>query len=601
NEDTPVIIAVNSNDTFENGGHAITAINATAITVGVPLAVSNGSVTLNADGTLSFTPAANFNGATIFNYTVNSGGVTETATVTVNVTPVNDAPVPSEPIPPIPGQSLDPTSGNYAAQTQEDVLFSGQVVAIDADGDALSYTLNTQPAHGVVTLNAATGEYTYTPNADYNGADIFVVEISDGKGGAVQTTVTMTVAAVTDIAEDNVTTDEGMPVTISVDSNDTFENGGHTITTINGASVTIGVAVPVSNGSVILNADGTLSFTPLGNFNGATNFNYTVSSGGVTETATVTVNVTAVNDVPVPIDPIVPGQTFDLTTGNYAANTLEDISFSGQVVATDADGDALTYTANTQPAHGTLLLNAATGAYTYTPTADYNGTDSFVVEISDGNGGIVQSVVTLTVTPVADIAADTVATTEDTPIIIAVNSNDTFENGAHAITAINATAITVGVPLAVSNGSVTLNADGTLSFTPVANFNGATSFAYTVSSGGITETATVTVNVTAVNDAPVPTDPGVPGQTFDPATGNYAVSTPEDVAFSGQVAATDADSDALAYSVATPPTNGTLTLNAATGAYTYTPTADYNGTDSFVVEISDGNGGIVQSVVTLTV
>ncbi|MFJ5287801.1 tandem-95 repeat protein, partial [Pseudomonas sp. NPDC088429] len=403
-----------------------------------------GSVTLNVDGTLTFTPTTNFNGATNFNYTVSSGGVTETATVTVNVTPVNDLPVPSEPIPPMPGQSFDPATGNYSATTPEDVAFSGQVAATDADGNALTYTVNTQPIHGVVTLNATTGAYTYTPTADYNGADSFVVEISDGNGGIVQSTVTFAVTAVVDIASDTVTTNEDTPIIIAINSNDTFENGDHVVSAINGTSVSVGIPLAVSNGSVTLNADGTLSFTPATNFNGATIFNYTVNSGGVIETATVRINVTPVNDVPVPSEPIppTPGQSFDPATGNYSATTPEDVAFSGQVAATDADGNALTYTVNTQPSHGAVILNAATGAYTYTPIADYNGTDSFVVEISDGNGGTVQSTVTFAVTAVVDIASDAVVTNEDTPVIIAVNSNDTFENGGHAITAINATAIT---------------------------------------------------------------------------------------------------------------------------------------------------------------
>ncbi|MCT4706028.1 cadherin-like domain-containing protein, partial [Enterobacteriaceae bacterium H16N7] len=176
-----------------------------------------------------------------------------------------------------------------------------------------------------------------------------------------------------------------------------------------------------------------------------------------------------------------------------------------------------------------------------------------------------------------------------------------FENSGHVITAINGTAVTVGVPLAVANGSVTLNADGTLGFTPIANFNGPASFSYTVTSGGVTETATVTVNVAAVNDAPVPADPGLPGQTFNPGTGNYAATMAEDVPFTGQVTATDVDGDTLGYTITTQPAHGTVTLNATTGAYTYTPTADYNGTDSFVVQISDGNGGVVQSTVNFTV
>ncbi|MCT4706616.1 tandem-95 repeat protein, partial [Enterobacteriaceae bacterium H16N7] len=603
NEDTSVVITVNSNDSFENSGHTVTAINGTAIGVGASVAVSNGSVTLNADGTLSFTPAANFNGATSFSYTVTSGGVTETANVTVNVTPVNDAPVPSEPIPPTPGQSFDPATGNYTAETQEDVAFSGQVAATDADGNPLTYTVSTQPTHGTVTLNATTGVYTYTPTADYNGTDSFVVQISDGNGGVVQSTVTFTVTPVVDIVADTVTTNEDTSVVITVNSNDSFENSGHTVTAINGTAIGVGASVAVSNGSVTLNADGTLSFTPAANFNGATSFSYTVTSGGVTETANVTVNVTPVNDAPVPSEPIppTPGQSFDPATGNYTAETQEDVAFSGQVAATDADGNPLTYTVSTQPTHGTVTLNATTGVYTYTPTADYNGTDSFVVQISDGNGGVVQSTVTFTVTPVTDIVADTVTTNEDTSVVITVNSNDSFENSGHTVTAINGTAIGVGASAAVSNGSVILNADGTLSFTPAANFNGATSFSYTVTSGGVTETANVTVNVTPVNDPPVPVNPGTQGQTFNPTTGNYAATTPEDIAFNGQVAATDADGDALAYNVVGQPTHGSVTLNATTGIYTYTPTADYNGADSFVVEISDGKGGTVQSTIALTI
>ncbi|WP_332613521.1 tandem-95 repeat protein, partial [Achromobacter sp. ESBL13] len=172
---------------------------------------------------------------------------------------------------------------------------------------------------------------------------------------------------------------------------------------------------------------------------------------------------------------------------------------------------------------------------------------------------------------------------------------------SHAITAINGSAVVVGTPIAVTNGSVTLKADGTLDFAPAANYNGATSFTYTVTSGGVTETATVNVTVTAVADAPMTVDPAVPGQTFDPATGNYATSTTEDAAVTGQVSAVDGDGDTLTYSLGTSPAHGTVTVNPATGAYTYTPTADYYGGDSFVVSISDGNGNISLSTVSVTV
>ena len=242
----------------------------------------------------------------------------------------------------------------------------------------------------------------------------------------------------------------------------------------------------------------------------------------------------------------------------------------------------------------------------YTPAADFNGTDSFVVTINDEYGGAVQSTVNITVTPVADALDDTVTTNEDTPIVIAVNSNDSFESADHAVTTINGSAIAVGGQAAVANGTVTLNADGTLNFSPVANFNGVTSFTYTVTSGGLTETATVTVNVTAVNDPPTPQSaPGsrglpLPGQTFDPATGNYQITTPEDSAYSGSVGGADLDGDVLSYTVATPPANGAVLLNPD-GTYTYTPSAGFDGKDSFVVLIGDGNGGFARSTVFVTV
>ncbi|KTD77188.1 hypothetical protein Lwor_1889, partial [Legionella worsleiensis] len=88
----------------------------------------------------------------------------------------------------------------------------------------------------------------------------------------------------------------------------------------------------------------------------------------------------------------------------------------------------------------------------------------------------------ITINPVVDIADDAFATNEDTAVTLDVNANDSFENAGHTITAINGTAIAVGGSVAVANGSVLLNADGTLSFSPAANFNGTTDFTYTVTS-----------------------------------------------------------------------------------------------------------------------
>ena len=201
-----------------------------------------------------------------------------------------------------------------------------------------------------------------------------------------------------------------------------------------------------------------------------------------------------------------------------AQTTPEDTpkAISGVAVA---DVDSATLTTTVSVLHGSLLvtvgggvtisnngsatvtlsgsaaqINAALAGLTYTNTADYNGSDTLTVVSSDGALSATNTV-GITVSPVADIANDNVTMKEDGRLRIDVNANDTFENAGHLISAINGTSISVGSSMAVSNGSVTLNADGTLTFAPSANYNGTTSFTYTVSSGGVTETATVNVVV----------------------------------------------------------------------------------------------------------
>jgi len=119
--------------------------------------------------------------------------------------------------------------------------------------------------------------------------------------------------------------------------------------------------------------------------------------GGVA-TATVNVDVTPTNDVPV-IDPTSPG--FDPVDGNYSATTEEDTPVSGQIVATDPEGNPLSYALSTGPGNGVVTVNPD-GSWTYTPGANFNGSDSFVVAVSDGQGGVTNATVNIGVTAVND-------------------------------------------------------------------------------------------------------------------------------------------------------------------------------------------------------
>ncbi|MCP4076399.1 MAG: tandem-95 repeat protein, partial [Gammaproteobacteria bacterium] len=173
----------------------------------------------------------------------------------------------------------------------------------------------------------------------------------------------------------------------------------------------------------------------------------------------------------------------------------EDNAITGTLTATDtADGftDSTYFSVTTAASNGTATIDAETGAWSYTPNADYNGVDAFTVTITDDDGHTTTRVISLTVNAVADITVDAITTDEDNVITSNLLSNDNFD-GTPVITA-----ITQG-----THGTVAIvdaNA-GTVSYTPDANFNGSDTYTYSVTSGGVTETATVTVTVNAVDDA----------------------------------------------------------------------------------------------------
>jgi len=177
---------------------------------------------------------------------------------------------------------------------------------------------------------------------------------------------------------------------------------------------------------------------------------------------------------------------------DQAVTTDEDAAKPITLTASDADGDDLSFSIVSDPDYGTLSgLDEETGAVTYTPDADYHGSDSFTFKVNDGTEDSNVATVTLTVDPVADIVADEVETNEDTPVSVGVLSNDDFEDpGAYV------SGVTQG-----SNGSVVIETDGTVTYTPDADFNGTDSFTYTVTThlAGPTNNETATVSVTVLS------------------------------------------------------------------------------------------------------
>jgi VCBS repeat-containing protein len=295
--------------------------------------------------------------------------------------------------------------------------------------------------------------------------------------------------------------------------NDSDADGGTlSVTSVQGAT----------HGDVVL-SNGVITFTPSANYNGEATFQYTVSDGkGGTATANVTLFVTAVNDAPV------------VTATPVALTGNEDqtggiIITSAQLLgnASDVDGNTLSVLNLTKTSgSGTLAANPD-GTWTFTPTKDWNGEVKFTYNVSDGTVGVADSAV-LTVKPVADIVADTATTDEDTAITLNVLGNDNFSNTA-TISAINGVNITTN-SVNVDHGSVKL-VNGELVFTPAADYHGPSTFTYTVTSGGVTETSTVNLTINSVSDASIPTVTVTPKGywTFDSTAvtgnGNNAVTT----------------------------------------------------------------------------
>ncbi len=536
NEDTPL-----------NGTLVATDVDGDTLTFTKATDPTHGTVTVNTDGTYTYTPDANYFGPDSFTYTVSDGnGGTVTKTVSIDVTSVNDVPV----------------AVNDAATGNEDTDITGDVTPgtagqdSDIDGDPLTVALVTGPTHGTLVLNAD-GSFTYTPDADYNGPDSFTYRVNDGTANSNIATVSLTVTPVNDppvAADVSTTTAEDTPL-----------NGTLVATDVDGDTLTFTKATDPTHGTVTVNTDGTYTYTPDANYFGPDSFTYTVSDGnGGTVTKTVSIDVTSVNDVPVAVNDAATGNEDTDITGDVTPGTIGQ---GHRHRRQSADGCA----GHRPDQHGTLVLNAD-GSFTYTPDADYNGPDSFTYRVNDGTADSAIATVSLTVTPVNDppVAADVSTTTaEDTPL-----------NGTLVATDVDGDTLTFTKATDPTHGTVTVNTDGTYTYTPDANYFGPDSFTYTVSDGnGGMVTKTVSIDVTSVNDVPV--------------ANNDAYTLNEDTILNlpapGVLANDcDIDGDPLTVALVTGPTHGTLTLNAD-GSFTYTPDADYNGADSFTYRVNDGS------------
>lgn len=540
-EDTQISINVLDNDTDIDGA-SLQVIASTTPQHGVAI--------LDDSGALTYVPNADFYGTDSFTYTVGDmRGGSSIGTVQITVNPINDAPV-----------AVDDN-----VTTAEDTPISMDLLAndLDVDGDTLSIEQIGTPSNLFVQDNGD-GTITVTPQNNFTGENRFSYRITDGNSVSQWAYITVTITPVNDPpfgGFDIVTTAEDTPLVIPVLDNDSD---------VDGDTLSVASIGEVTNGTAVLNADGTITYTPNPNFNGYDTFSYVVSDGhGGTANSSITVTVTPTNDPPVAVD-----DTLDF---------LEDHGYLLHLVENDIDidGDELTVTFVSSPDHGRTEERAA--GWIYLPDLNFNGTETLTYEISDGHGGTDTGTITINVAPVNDAPTateDEASTDEDTSVEIDVLLNDTDIDGD----ALNVSAVSTP-----DHGTTEVTAQGTIRYTPDANFHGTDSFTYTISDGnGKTATATVVLSVAPINDPPTPHDD--------------TVETNQDTAVTISVLANDSDIDGnpLTITATTDPAHGTLQVNDD-GTITYTPDALVTGTDSFTYTIGDGLGAEGTATVYVTI
>ncbi|HGF5073180.1 TPA: tandem-95 repeat protein, partial [Vibrio parahaemolyticus] len=639
-EDTPTIIKVLGNDTFEGDGKVVS--------LDTNNGPANGTVSINPDGSVTYTPNDNYHGADSFTYIVTSGGVSESTTVNVDVTPVNDVPV-----------AKDDT-----AITDEDTPVTIDVLPNDndIDGDKLSIQSASVPeAQGKVEI--VDGKLVFTPAENFNGQAEITYTVTDGQltdEAKVTVTVnpvndapTIKVDAVESITEDAVNTDT-VVATLTVRDTDTsedqltvsLENNSNGYFVLVGDEVKLTQAgVDAVNNDELNLKDLTISASVSDGVNPTANDSDSLIVNRVNDAPTIKVDAVesitedavstdtvvatlTVRDTDTPEDQltvslennsngyfVLVGNEVKLTqAGVDAVNNdelnLKDLAISASVsdgvnpTASDSDSlvvnrvndaptvenaiadqvlsedfDAYTIDLNevfkdsdsslefSVSGNSNVLVSIENGIVTISPTADWNGSEILTFKATDPSGESISQTVNFTVAPVADIVADKATVVEDTPTIIKVLGNDTFEGDGKVVS--------LDTNNGPANGTVSVNPDGSVTYTPNDNYVGKDTFTYVVTSGGVSESTAVEVNVTPVNDAPVAKD--------DIAT------TQEDTAVTIDVLPndTDVDGDKLSIqSASVPEAQGKVEI--VDGKLVFTPAENFNGHAEIIYTVTDG-------------
>jgi len=526
-------------------------------------APSNGSVIVNANGSIEYSHDNSNISADTFTYSIKdkSGAVSNTATVTLTI---NELPV----------------AVNDVSTVLEGMAKVIDLADNDTDVDGLdlgSISVVTPPANGTVVANAD-GTVNYIHDGSETVSDVFTYSIKDTRGSASNTAaVNIAVTPVNDqpLAVNDVSTlGEGMAATINLAANDFDAEGG-----LDPASITI-VTRP-ANGSVFNNADGSVEYTHDGSETVSDVFTYFIKdvSGASSNTAAVNITVTPVNDLPIAV--------------NDASDVVEGMSVTIDLADNDTDVDdgldldSIAVVA--PPVNGSVVANAD-GTVDYSHDGSETVSDMFTYSIKDVSGETSNTAaVNIAVTPVNDpplAVNDASDVVEGMSVMIDLADNDTDSDNELDLGSI----VIVAQP---ANGSVVVNVDGTVDYSHDGSETVSDVFTYSIKdvSGASSNTAAVNITVTPVNDPPVAVN-----DASDVVKGGTVI-----VDLAGNDIDVDDGLDLDSIAVVTPPDNGLVVVNAnGTVDYSHDGTATLS--DSFTYTIKDNSGAVSDpATVTLTI
>jgi hypothetical protein len=491
-----------------------------------------GTLVFNADGTYLYTPAPGFMGTDTFVYRVTDpAGQTAFAVEVLRVAPPALLAV------------------NDSSTTSFGTAVSGNAAANDTYAPGATFFAITAPAHGTVAMNAD-GTYVYTPASGFHGTDMFAYAVTDAAGQTRFATASITVSPppAPVAVDDSYATAYEAPVTGNAASGDTFAPGA-----------TFAAVTQPTHGALLLNADGTFTYTPAAGFAGTDSFTYRVTDpNGQSATATGIITVSR---------PV-------LTAVDDTYSSVYGSPVSGNAAAGDTFAPGSTFAVETGPAHGTVTMGSG-GTYSYTPAAGFTGTDTFTYRVTDPTGQTAIATETIVITPPVLIAADDSGTTAyNTPLNGNVAANDTVPPGS-----------VFAVTSPPSVGTLSMSPGGTFTYTPPPAYAGAVTFTYQVTDPtGQSRTAVQTIAVSS---------PGL-------VAVNDSYTTPFGTTLNANAAAGDTFVPGSVFTAVTSPAHGSVTMNA-NGTYQYVPAASFTGIDTFTYRITDPTGQTATATETIEV